>query len=439
MLTNPTILLCFVALLIPYYCLPGRRSQYFLLLGMNFLFYALACGSAVVWLGALCPLCWCMGHVLAKHRNRPLLASFVGMVLALLIGVRYLPDNAPSVLLPIGLSFFGMQIISYLVDIYRGQPEGSILECALFISFFPTVTSGPILKWHSSAGLFNVKHRFRAVNLQAGFQRFTVGLLKKLVIADRLAIAVEVVYSQPGIYSGLSLLCATIGYGLQLYMDFSGYSDMAIGIAEMMDIRIPENFNMPYLSENLSEFWKRWHISLSAWLTEYVYIPLGGNRRGTMRTRFNSVITMFVSGLWHGFSLNYLLWGFLHGVLLNIQKASFGLCRNLPRQLCACLNTLLVCLLWIPFRAGNLADAWRIFSRIVLLAPGIRYYYGYTLFYGAIVAAVSIYTWRKRGKEKPTFIFDLTHFQGKFLFVCELLIIAALASLGNSAFIYAQF
>lgn len=439
MFTNLTILLCFAALLIPYYLLPTPGLRRGCILAMNFGFYYLLCGAAVVWPAALCPLVWAMGRALTRRKSAALCAVFVCIPVAALCAVRLLPGNAPSVFLPVGLSFFGMQSISYLADIYRGHPDGSFFDCALFISFFPTVTSGPILKWRESRELFTLDSPFKPKNLTVGIQRFTVGLLKKLVIADRLSVAVNAVYRQPGVYSGGSLLLATVGYGLQLYMDFSGYSDMAIGVARMLGIAIPENFNMPYLSENLSEFWKRWHISLSSWLTEYVYIPLGGSRKGHLRTKLNSVATMVVSGLWHGFSWSFVLWGFLHGVVLNLQKAKPARLGKCPRPISVCLNTAVVTLLWIPFRAASLRDAWVVFSRIVRFAPGVRYYYGYTVVYGLLTAAVSVYAFVKRGKEKPAFVFDLGTFRGKFCFLCEILLISALASFGNSAFIYAGF
>jgi alginate O-acetyltransferase complex protein AlgI len=279
----------------------------------------------------------------------------------------------------------------------------------------------------------------------------------KLVMADRLAVSVDSVYSAPLAYSGLTLFITSVAYSLQLLFDFAGYSDMAIAVAYLLGFDLDKNFNLPYLAASPAEFWRRWHISLSTWLRDYVYIPLGGNRRGRARTYINTFITMTVSGLWHGSTVNFLIWGMLHGLWQIVYRAisemktsghsgsDFKKDRNALSQdrgnrlFPMLLNFLIVNFLWIPFRASTLNDAWTIFSRIITFRPGAGYYYVYTFIFGGILLIVQIIAGRRSGRSTPLKPLPLDKLYGKVIFCCLIIAIAMFAYFGNSAFIYAQF
>ena len=207
-----------------------------------------------------------------------------------------------KLIIPLGISFYTFMGISYISDLYHGKISDSsnILSIAMYLSFFPSITAGPITKARDFFSQINKPRTISLNNIGASVQIMVLGLIKKIVIADRLSVYVDTVYSCPNAYSGLTLFLASLAYSIQLYCDFSGYSDIAIGTAKLMGIELKRNFNMPYISRNISEFWKRWHISLSEWLQEYLYIPLGGNRNGRIRTYFNLMATMILGGLWHG-------------------------------------------------------------------------------------------------------------------------------------------
>ena len=227
-----------------------------------------------------------------------------------------------KLILPLGISFYTFQVMSYLFDIRRGgiEFEHDFLKYAIYVSFFPQITSGPIVKARDFLPQLDQIHCINKANFYAGFQLFLAGLTKKVVFADRIAVAINSVYAAPNAYNGVSILFAIIGYSLQIYFDFSGYSDMAIGIAKIWGFDLGKNFNAPYIAKNPSEFWGRWHISLSSWFKEYVYIPLGGNRKGKVRTYINLFITMLLSGIWHGASYTFVIWGLIHAIGSTVHK-----------------------------------------------------------------------------------------------------------------------
>lgn len=223
-----------------------------------------------------------------------------------------------EILIPFGISFYTFEAISYAVDVYKGKvkAERSLLHFMLFILFFPHLVAGPIVRAGDFLGQAHRPKRWNWVRIQVGLQFFLLGLFKKLAIADRMAVFCDPVFKTPQDYNASALWLATLAYALRIYADFSGYSDMAVGTAHMFGYRLTQNFNMPYLSANVSEFWRRWHISLSTWLRDYVFIPLGGSRVGPIRTNLNLMITMLLGGLWHGANWSYVIWGGLHGGLL---------------------------------------------------------------------------------------------------------------------------
>ena len=259
--------------------------------------------------------------------------------------------------LPIGISFFTFQAISYLVDVYRGDAEAqrNPLNVALYIAFFPQLIAGPIVRYQDIARQLVDRVR-TAGGVVAGLQRFTIGLAKKVLIANTLAVPADAIFGLGP--ENVSFSVAWLGiacYTLQLYFDFSGYSDMAIGLGQLFGFRFPENFNYPYISQSIREFWRRWHISLSTWFRDYLYIPLGGSRR---RTALNLAIVFFLCGLWHGASWTFVVWGLYHGGFLLLERyGAARLQRPVPRPVRHGYAMLVVVIGWVFFRADTLTEA----------------------------------------------------------------------------------
>lgn len=227
-----------------------------------------------------------------------------------------------ELLLPVGISFYTFQSMSYTIDVYRRQipPARDFVDFALFVSFFPQLVAGPIVRAAEFLPQLDRPRQMLPKQAHEGFQLFMIGLFKKIVIADNLALLVDRVHQGPDPFSGADLWVTAYAFAFQIYFDFSGYSDMAIGLAKMFGFEFPENFRRPYCAVNVSEFWRRWHISLSTWLRDYLYISLGGNRAGTWKTLRNLMITMVLGGLWHGANWTFVIWGFLHGAYLMIHR-----------------------------------------------------------------------------------------------------------------------
>ena len=363
--------------------------------------------------------------------------------------------TALHLLLPLGISFYTFSAISYLVDVHRGNTaKKSFSEVALYLSFFPKLTSGPIAR---SGDFFQQLDRPRNIGfacISAGVQIFAFGLFKKIVLADRLSVFVGQVFHTPRAFDSLTVLLGVFAYGFQLYFDFSGYSDMAIGIAKMLDVDLPKNFDLPYLSRNITEFWKRWHITLSSWLQDYLYIPLGGSRKGKVRTYVNLILTMVLGGLWHGASLTYVVWGLLNGVGLMIHKLfCLGDRKRMDNPFVNVLSIagtfLFVSFTWIFFRAETFQDALTILSVIFSFQAGVRQLYVWffwaLLFYAVCVAAAAYHSRHLKGKQKKKNtcwirgyypILDLNSFWGLTLFFVFCGLILGLAYTGGSPFIY---
>lgn len=281
---------------------------------------------------------------------------------------------ALDIVLPIGLSFHTFQSLSYVVEVYhRRQPaERSLAVFATYVMFFPQLVAGPIERPQNLLQQFHEHHRFDHERATSGLKRMAWGFFKKLVIADRLALYVNDVYAAPQSHSGLQLTLATVFFAYQIYCDFSGYSDIAVGSARVLGFRLMENFSTPYASTSIAEFWRRWHISLSTWFRDYVYIPLGGNQGGALRQSRNLLITFALSGLWHGAAWTYVVWGLLNGLYLVFGKLTqrtryrlFSLLGiesdALVRRVIAWALTFgLTCFAWVFFRATSLSDAWYI-------------------------------------------------------------------------------
>lgn len=272
-----------------------------------------------------------------------------------------------QLLLPLGISFYTFQQISYIVDCYRDSSiKYGIVEYALFISFYPQFVQGPIVLQDELIPQFidESKKSINYENVAKGLYRFILGLSKKVIIADNLALVVDGGYGKISSLNSVSTIVLMLSYTLQIYFDFSGYSDMAIGIAKMFNIELPENFDSPYKSKSIGEFWDRWHITLTRFFTKYIYIPLGGSRRGTARTYANIFIIFLVSGLWHGAEWSFLIWGGLHGVAMIIERVFKKASVKLPAFVSACITFIFVNIAWVFFRAPYTEPAVNLLGRL---------------------------------------------------------------------------
>ncbi|PZF73821.1 MBOAT family O-acyltransferase [Taibaiella soli] len=284
--------------------------------------------------------------------------------------------NPLNILLPVGISFYTFENLSYTVDVYRGEfePEQKFMNYLLFLSFFPKLVMGPIVRAKDFIPQLHKPYEVNQQDFSRGFYLIVSGLFKKLVISDFLTTNfVDFIFSDPSRYTGLECLMAVYGYAIVIYCDFSGYSDVAIGMAKWLGITIPVNFKSPYQSKSVTEFWKRWHISLSSWLQDYLYIPLGGNRKGKVRTYVNLFITMLLGGFWHGASWNFIIWGAMHGIALAMHKLWMSNNKQfIDRQsnktyyrlMAQFVTFQFVCFCWIFFKAVDFNTATQLIMQI---------------------------------------------------------------------------
>jgi len=287
--------------------------------------------------------------------------------------IGYRPPPVWSIALPIGISFYVFEVVSYSLDVYRGvlRPCRSFLDFALFLAFFPHVLCGPIVRAGQLLPQFVRPPRLEGAGVETALARIGIGFVKKVLFADTLGAYVDLVFANPSPYGPGNVLLAVYAYAYQIYFDFSGYTDIAIGLAGLFGLGLPENFDRPYMATSPRDFWRRWHVTLSAWLRDYVYVSLGGNRRGPGRTQVNLLLTMLLGGLWHGAGWHFVAWGGYHGILLVLERMLGK--RVEPRGvvtawLARLVTFHLVCAGWVLFRAESLADAWLVFAR--LASPG---------------------------------------------------------------------
>jgi alginate O-acetyltransferase complex protein AlgI len=305
-----------------------------------------------------------------------------------------------QIILPIGISFYVFETLSYVIDVYKGtaKPADSLLDYAVFITFFPRLVAGPIMRASQFLPQLSNGIHFSRDNFLMGGYLFGQGLMKKVVVADSMALVVDKVYAAPLLYSSPTIWLAVLSYSIQIYFDFSGYSDMAMGVARLFGIQLPMNFNLPYTAASLSEFWQRWHISLSTWLRDYLYIPLGGNRKGAVRTYVNLMITMLLGGLWHGASWNFVFWGGLHGTGLVVERLLNG-AKSMEAKRIDEIKTwfhviitfLLVTFAWVFFRSPSLHITREIFSKLLFFNPeGVSWIFLPALTYLIVVLIIGI-------------------------------------------------
>lgn len=376
--------------------------------------------------------------------------------------IFHINTGSLNIILPIGLSFYTFSAIGYLIDVHRQKIESkSLKDVALYLAFFPKLISGPLIK---STSFFEQAEKPREIGCKTflpGIQIFVFGLFKKIVLADTIAVFVNQVFGAPNAFSGGTILLAVLAYTLQIYFDFSGYSDMAIGVAKIYGFDFPKNFNLPYLSHNVTEFWKRWHITLSEWLQEYLYIPLGGNKKGKFRTYLNLVIVMVVGGLWHGANWTFVVWGLFHGLALvfhklwmKATKSNIKNHKEVFNVLSILLTYLFVSFCWIFFRASSIQDAFNIILRIATFKGGINHPHLWTILIASgflLIIGIIIFISYKRKTFLETNktnicrivakypVLDLTKFWNLVIFFSFCAIILCLAFTGGSPFIYGNF
>ena len=398
-----TYVFFFLGVVLISWALPARWTRAFLLLA-SALFYASWGPLYGLLLAGMILATWALGLAIARggpFRGLALVGGVTGSLLALgyfkysaflwtqlghlttwAMGPR--PWGTVEVVLPLGISFFTFQMISYLVDIWRGGgAERNLAQYALYISFFPQLIAGPIVRADELLPQLKRRPVFDAPQVIQGLDLFVRGMVKKIVLADNLATLSDQVFATPQAFDTWSTWVGVCCYAGQIYYDFSGYTDMARGCAKMLGLELPENFRLPYLSGSITEFWRRWHITLSRWLRDYLYISLGGNRHGKARQNLNLMLTMAFGGLWHGASWNFMLWGIFHGLLLILHKAWLHLTAPTPierlrdtlpyRALATLLTFGAVCLGWVIFRAASMAQALSVYKNLfgatAILAP----------------------------------------------------------------------
>jgi len=378
--------------------------------------------------------------------------DFAAESICKLLSLTYTPQIA---YIPIGISFFTFSAAAYLIDIYRGKylPFERFTELAAYMAFFPKFVSGPVMRPEKFQNqLDTAQERVNLRNFQTGIQIIVIGLFKKMVLADHLAVFTDDVFMTPQTFNTATCLWGMLSYSLQIYFDFSGYSDIAIGLAKTLGIDIDNNFNLPYISRNVTQFWKRWHISLSSWLQDYVYISLGGNRKGAFRKYANLLLTMLIGGLWHGASWNFLLWGGIHGVALIVHKIFMQLCKKKKDHTKSFVTTAIsilftfavVTVAWVFFRAENAANAFMLLRRAFTFHNGVSQIYTWTWLAAAVAVAEVVYSWLKnkhaeKGISVKYPIADLSKISGLIAFFTFVGLTVILAYVGQTAFIYGKF
>lgn len=353
-----------------YYIIPSMRVKNILLIAASLFFYAYGEPIFVLLMLVSTVLNYTFGRLLDtdKTRRRKIILTMAVIINLAFLGVFKYTDmiigtantlfgwsmRLTQIQLPIGISFYTFQAMSYVIDVYRKEvtPQKNYLNILLYISFFPQLIAGPIVKYHDIESQINVR-KHNPVEIAAGLRRFIWGLAKKVLIANTVAVAVDALFATPVAELNMaSAWIAALAYMLQIYFDFSGYSDMAIGLGHMFGFTFLENFRYPYSALSIKDFWRRWHISLSTWFKEYLYIPLGGNRKGKLRTGINKIIVFFSTGLWHGANWTFVVWGLFHGTFLLLEDALPM--KRLPKGLGHLYTLLVVCVGFVLFRADTL-------------------------------------------------------------------------------------
>lgn len=460
-----TFLILFLPIVIGiYYLLPGMKIKNTILIIASLLFYG--CGEPYYILLLLASSLlnyWLARGIAGSRYSKVCLAAGVVIHLLFLGFFKYtgfllssvnllgfaLP--IPEITLPLGISFYTFKMISYLIDVYHNKKllQKNFTNLILYISFFPQLIAGPIIRYSDFA--CQVHSRYMSVEKAAeGFRRFTFGLAKKVLFANTLAELVNTLYAyENGQFNFVVAWVVAILYCLQIYYDFSGYSDMSLGVAKMFGFDFPENFWYPYEAKSIKEFWSRWHISLSSWFKEYLYIPLGGNRKGTGRTILNKYVVFFCTGLWHGASVNFILWGLIHGTFLVLENHVRVLKKIRGTFLGGIYTMLVVCLAFVFFRSETISQALGILAAM---------FTGFTITQASLVdiaaffnpyhivlvgmAFLGVFHWKeiaiRMGESKPV-LRNVKVLLYPLSLGCLLLCIMTLVAGGYNPFIYFRF
>ena len=442
---------CFLPLTVfLYWLLRKNKLRNGVLLIAGLVFYAFGSLSGLLLLLAAIAVNFCMGLWLQKASKRKLLCGLtVAANLLFLSAYKYLNfllgADAVSLVAPIGISFFTFKCISYIVDTCRDPAKGTknIFRFALYVSFFPQITAGPITRFEQFGPQLE---NSRAMHLPEGLRRFVIGLGKKLILSGTLAQVTDGVFALTAPDVRLAWLGA-IAYMLQIYFDFSGYSDMAIGASQMFGFHTPENFHYPYVAGSITDFWRRWHISLSTWFKDYLYIPLGGNRKGKFRAALNKAVVFTLCGLWHGANWTFLVWGAWHGLLSALESIKKVAPKKLPGKILAHIYALLaVCLGFVMFRADTVQQG---FAMIGAMFAGFAFHDVNTVALHSLLNAESIcilvlgvllcLPWLQWLKKREALYAKLEPVSWIACLVLFALCLLKLASGGFAPFIYFQF
>ncbi len=362
----------------------------------------------------------------------------------------------PEFVLPVGISFHTFQNMGYFIDVYTGkaEPEEDFIDFALFLMYFPQLVAGPIERIGNLLPQLKAEHTLKPENISLGGRKMLWGMFKKVVVADNLALFADAVFNHPKDYSGMGLVIGVFAFAVQIYCDFSGYSDIALGASKIMDIDLMTNFTTPYFSASVPEFWRRWHISLSTWFRDYIYIPLGGNRVSKPRWCLNQLVTFTVSGIWHGAGYTYVLWGFLNGLYIITSKLTkpaqdkiaaitrFDKVPKIRRCVGVVFTFVLISFTWIFFRANTFADAFYIirslFSPTTMdfsTIPELRVCVSIAA--AAVLFAVELF--QNVGRNVLNRIFTMPHPVRLVLYAVAVAVIVIFGAYDNKAFIYFQF
>jgi alginate O-acetyltransferase complex protein AlgI len=471
--TSQEYLLFFALVFASYWATSSQRVRVGILLVASFYFYASWNRWLAALIGATSALDFAIGLGLDSSRSplrrKALLVLSLIANLGLLAYFKYANfflDSlrqalgalgasasipALSVILPIGISFYTFEAINYTVDVYRRRlpAERNLAHFLLFITFFPHLVAGPIVRARDFLPQVRRRHRWDWARVQLGAEFLLLGLFKKLAIADRMAAFADPVFANPQQYGTQAVWVAAVAYALQIYCDFSGYSDMAVGSAHLLGYKLSANFRTPYLAANVAEFWRRWHISLSTWLRDYLFIPLGGSRGGRWETSRNLLITMTLGGLWHGASWTFVAWGALHGALLVGHRGfrewaarrpllGAGLTSLPGRGACVCLTFLAITTGWILFRSTSLESAGAMLGRMVIPREGqgvpmpLAPFWATLVLVGAAHGVAAAGGWRRFAERMPAPVLG-------FGYAVLLAVGLLLAPQAGKAFVYFQF